>query len=105
MWVELKIIKFFFFNLYYIFHLLFCSVYNFVNCFPDYIDELMEEVILRREVCDSFRSAKESRILEEMSWPSADNGTRQPPPPLAHSTPHRASKQVVVESRISRFNK
>ncbi|XP_053389672.1 uncharacterized protein LOC128552654 [Mercenaria mercenaria] len=70
----------------------------------DYVDELMAEVLFCRETTETHSVALERRLQDETSWPSAGDGSRVCPVPLAQSTPYKQSKTELIQNRISRFN-
>ena len=59
----------------------------------DYVSELFEDLVFRREVNNSFPEARQNNAL----------GKKDRPLPIAQSTPH-AAKRDIVQAHRSRFN-
>ena len=65
----------------------------FATLFTEYVDQLMRELLFRRECNKSYAQAKAARVRDDIQRPS----------PIAHSTPgKRLNKIDVVNARFNR---
>ena len=59
-----------------------------------YVDDLLEDLLFRRELHGTFAEAYEARLRDD----------KRRPPPLSHSTPRRP-KEDGIQSHVSRFQR